>query len=381
MTEKELETKVKSTLTIGQEFKNVMDLLRYVGLVSPDEKTIKGTQRTKLINTISSYINYKYVKGNTIRIIDIYDEPLEIIDKRHEGIYVTFIESVLLDYLIKQEGYTVDMSNRTLFETLGMVNNNYFVKDYRKRLKKVDKRMTNFEQSSFFTRSYSFIKKTIERALNSLNNKSAIFYQKNVIIESNDYYSNNIEKHNHHIATDDEIKIILGIEQDTLKEMGIPGKSQVFLQGKSDEFYTKVKEELQDRYNWCNYYDEYHIVLGKKANLKFLLENNLAELNKMSLNQSIIDGINRDAENKFSRQEERWREEWKEARSKGEYPNNIVAIDADTYIRIMKDTTPHYRENYVDTQKELAKYFLSIVPDDQKALLDYINNSETNDEK
>lgn len=381
MTEKELEIKIKSSLNMGQEFKNVMELLRYVGLINPNEKTIKGTQRTKLINTISSYINYEYVKGNTIRIIDIYNEPLEIIDKRHEGIYVTFIESVLLDYLIKQDGYTVDMSNRTLFETLGMVNNNYFVKDYRKRLKKVDKHMTNFEQSSFFTRSYSFIKKTMERALNSLNNKSAIFYQKNVIIETNDYYSNNIEKHNHHIATDDEIKIILGAEQDTLKEMGISGKSQVFLQGRSDEFYAKVKEELQNKYNWCNYYDEYHIVLGKKANLKFLLENNLAELNKMSLNQSIIDGINRDAENKFSRQEERWREEWKEARLKGEYPNNIIAIDADTYIRIMKDTTPHYRENYVDTQKELAKYFLSIVPDDQKALLDYINNGETNDEK
>ena len=381
MTEKELETKVKSTLTIGQEFKNVMDLLRYVGLVSPDEKTIKGNQRNKLINIISSYINYEYVKGNTIRIIDIYDEPLEIIDKRHEGIYVTFIESVLLEYLITQEGYAVDMSNRTLFETLGMVNNNYFVKDYRKKLKKIDKRMTNFEQTNFFTRSYSFIKKTVERALNSLNNKSAIFYQKNVIIESNDYYSHNIEKHNHHIATDDEIKIILGVEQDTLKDMNIPGKSQVFLQGRSDEFYAKVKKELQNKYNWCNYYDEYHIVLGKKANLKFLLENNLAELSKMSLNQSIIDGINKDAENKFNKQEEKWREEWEEATSRGEYPNGILAVNADTYVRIMKDTTPHYGEDYIDTQKELAKFFLSIVPDDQKALLDYINNTETDDKK
>ena len=378
MTEKELETRVKNTLTIGQEFKNVMDLLRYVGLVSPDEKTIKGTQRTKLINTISSYINYKYVKSNTIRIIDIYDEPLEIIDKRHEGIYVTFIESVLLDYLIKQEGYTVDMSNRTLFETLGMVNNNYFVKDYRKQLKDKNESISNFEQTNFFTRSYSFIKKTVERALNSLNNKSAIYCQKNIIIESNNYYSGNIENHNHHIASDDEIECILGVEQSVLQEFKVTGKSQIFLQGRSVDFYNRVKEILLDKYNWCNYYEEFHIVLGKKANLKNILDTNLVELSKMSLNQTVIDSVNKDAENRYRRQEERWREEWEEATSRGEYPNGILAVNADTYVRIMKDTTPHYGEDYVDTQKLLAKYFLSIVPQDQKTLLEYINNRDKN---
>lgn len=378
MTEKELETRVKNTLTIGQEFKNVMDLLRYVGLVSPDEKTIKGTQRTKLINTISSYVNYKYVKGNTIRIIDIYDEPLEIIDKRHEGIYVTFIESVLLDYLIKQEGYTVDMSNRTLFETLGMVNNNYFVKDYRKQLKDKNESISNFEQTNFFTRSYSFIKKTVERALNSLNNKSAIYCQKNIIIESNNYYSGNIENHNHHIASDDEIECILGVEQSVLQEFKVTGKSQIFLQGRSVDFYNRVKEILLDKYNWCNYYEEFHIVLGKKANLKNILDTNLVELSKMSLNQTVIDSVNKDAENRYRRQEERWREEWEEATSRGEYPNGILAVNADTYVRIMKDTTPHYGEDYVDTQRLLAKYFLSIVPQDQKTLLEYINNRDKN---
>ena len=379
MTDKELETKVKTTLTVGQEFKNVMELLRYIGLVSPDEKTIKGTQRTKLINTISSYINYEYVKGNTIRIIDVYDEPLEIIDKRHEGIYVTFIESVLLDYLIKQDGYTVDMSYRTLFETLGMVNNNYFVKDYRKKLKDKNENITNFEQTNFFTRSYSFIKKTAERALGSLNNKSAIYCQKNIIIESDNYYSNNIENHNRHIATDDEIKIILGVEQTVLKEMNATGKSQIFMQGRSVDFYNRVKEILSADYNWCNYYEEFHIVLGKKANLQYVLDNNLAELSKISLNQTVIDSVNKDAENRYRRQEERWREEWEEARSKGEYPNDVVAIDADTYIRIMKDTTPHYGDNYVDTQKLLATYFLSIVPKDQKTLLKYITAKDKND--
>ena len=379
MTEKELEIKIKSSLNIGQEFKNVMELLRYVGLINPNEKTIKGTQRIKLINTISSYINYEYVKGNTIRIIDIYNEPLEIIDKRHEGIYVTFIESVLLDYLIKQDGYTVDMSNRTLFETLGMVNNNYFVKDYRKRLKDKDDSISNFEQTNFFTRSYSFIKKTVERALNSLNNKSAIYCQKNIIIESENYYSNNIENHNRHIATDDEIECILGVEQSVLQEFKVTGKSQIFMQGRSVDFYNRVKEILLAEYNWCNYYEEFHIVLGKKANLKNVLDNNLAELSKISLNQTVIESVNKDAENRYKRQEERWREEWEEAKSKGEYPNGILAANADTYVRIMKDTTPHYGDDYVDTQKLLAKYFLSIVPQDQKTLLEYINNRDKND--
>ena len=379
MTEKELEIKIKSSLNIGQEFKNVMELLRYIGLINPNEKTIKGTQRTKLINTISSYINYEYVKGNTIRIIDIYNEPLEIIDKRHEGIYVTFIESVLLDYLIKQDGYTVDMSNRTLFETLGMVNNNYFVKDYRKRLKDKDDSISNFEQTNFFTRSYSFIKKTVERALNSLNNKSAIYCQKNIIIESENYYSNNIENHNRHIATDDEIECILGVEQSVLQEFKVTGKSQIFMQGRSVDFYNRVKEILLAEYNWCNYYEEFHIVLGKKANLKNVLDNNLAELSKISLNQTVIESVNKDAENRYKRQEERWREEWEEAKSKGKYPNGILAANADIYVRIMKDTTPHYGDDYVDTQKLLAKYFLSIVPQDQKTLLEYINNRDKND--
>ena len=56
-----------------------------------------------------------------------------------------------------------------------------------------------------------------------------------------------------------------------LQEFKVTGKSQIFMQGRSVDFYNRVKEILLAEYNWCNYYEEFHIVLGKKAGKKWRL--------------------------------------------------------------------------------------------------------------
>lgn len=372
-----LEEKIKNKLYEGQIIKNETELYRLLDLIPFDNKTIKGNERKKIKNTIQAFINYERVdNSNSIRILEIFEDPFPIIDKRKEGIYVTYIETLLLSYLFNESPEPLYITYKGLFDLLGMINNNYYNTDNRVKLQKIDKRITKFEATNFFLRSYSLMRRIIDRALKSLMDRSKIWVEKNIIIEG-DFYNEYMEKQEKHIATKEEISIILDIETEVLNKLNIQSKNQVFWRGKSADFYEEVKYILKEKYGWWDYYKEFYIIPGQKMNLKKAIEENLIELNRSTLNKNIINSVNKDADNKYKLQEKEYKKEWELYKETKECSYNIgLCNDYDTFVKMIQNKTSHYPDNYLEIQELLSKYFLSIVPEDQQALIDYIENNK-----
>ncbi len=372
-----LEEKIKNKLYEGQIIKNETELYRLLDLIPSDNKTIKGNERKKIKNTIQAFINYERVdNSNSIRILEIFEDPFPIIDKRKEGIYVTYIETLLLSHLFNESPEPLYITYKGLFDLLGMINNNYYNTDNRVKLQKIDKRITKFEATNFFLRSYSLMRRIIDRALKSLMDRSKIWVEKNIIIEG-DFYNEYMEKQEKHIATKEEISIILDIETEVLNKLNIQSKNQVFWRGKSADFYEEVKYILKEKYGWWDYYKEFYIIPGQKMNLKKAIEENLIELNRSTLNKNIINSVNKDADNKYKLQEKEYKKEWELYKETKECSYNIgLCNDYDTFVKMIQSKTSHYPDNYLEIQELLSKYFLSIVPEDQQALIDYIENNK-----
>lgn len=372
-----LEEKIKNKLYKGQIIKNETELYRLLDLIPSDNKTIKGNERKKIKNTIQAFINYERIdNSNSIRILEIFEDPFPIIDKRKEGIYVTYIETLLLSHLFNESPEPLYITYKELFDLLGMINNNYYNTDNRVKLQKIDKRITKFEATNFFLRSYSLMRRIIDRALKSLMDRSKIWVEKNIIIEG-DFYNEYMEKQEKHIATKEEISIILDIETEVLNKLNIQSKNQVFWRGKSADFYEEVKYILKEKYGWWDYYKEFYIIPGQKMNLKKAIEENLIELNRSTLNKNIINSVNKDADNKYKLQEKEYKKEWEIYKETKECSYNIgLCNDYDTFVKMIQSKTSHYPDNYLEIQELLSKYFLSIVPEDQQALIDYIENNK-----
>lgn len=372
-----LEEKIKNKLYEGQIIKNETELYRLLDLIPSDNKTIKGNERKKIKNTIQAFINYERIdNSNSIRILEIFEDPFPIIDKRKEGIYVTYIETLLLSHLFNESPEPLYITYKGLFDLLGMINNNYYNTDNRVKLQKIDKRITKFEATNFFLRSYSLMRRIIDRALKSLMDRSKIWVEKNIIIEG-DFYNEYMEKQEKHIATKEEISIILDIETEVLNKLNIQSKNQVFWRGKSADFYEEVKYILKEKYGWWDYYKEFYIIPGQKMNLKKAIEENFIELNRSTLNKNIINSVNKDADNKYKLQEKEYKKEWELYKETKECSYNIgLCNDYDTFVKMIQSKTSHYPDNYLEIQELLSKYFLSIVPEDQQALIDYIENNK-----
>lgn len=365
---------IKDKLYEGQIVKNKQELFRMLGLNDSKEKTIKGKQMKLYEAKLAAYMNYESYKGNSIRILDIYEEPFEIIDKRREGIYVTYIETILLNYLLIQNNMTLDITYSQLFCALGMANHNYLDEDIRKKLKSIDHRITKFEEKDFFLRSYSQMKRIVDRALQSLELRSKISYSKHIVINNRDEYPNDIEQCEKHIANNIETREILQTETEVLKEMEARDRGQIFWRGKSSAFYSRVNEILSEKHNWFNYYNEIRIVMVGKDYLKYAIEENIISMKKQLLNQNVHDIIDRDAVNKYNRQEKRIRDEWEFVSDGGKNFNTPIGLASDysTYKKLWLSKNIGYPNDYVEIQKLLSDIFISIVPNEQKEFFEYV---------
>lgn len=365
----ELEKTIKSTLHEGQIIKNETELFRLLSLVDPDSKTIKGNKKTQIKKIVKAYLEYSKYEGNSIKIIEIYEEPQIVSDNRTQGKYITYIETVLLNYLLQQNFFTVDITFRGLLEQLGMVNYNYYNYDYRKEVQEDDGPITSYETNNFFIRSYSLMRKTIDSALNSLTKRNKIRYYKCIAIITNNY-----EKHR---ANDKEIQNIMKVEEKVMYDMKVSDKGELFWKGLSKAYYKKVKAILKTKYDWEDYYEEFHIILNDKDSLTKALQENIIKLQKSTLNKNLIKTMNDDAENKYKRQNEALKKEWDEAIKNNIFPQGIGLCDSfETFVRLRDQENKMYPEEYVEVQKLLSTFFLSIVPEDQKALLEYISNKK-----
>lgn len=272
----------------------------YKELCTLVKEEIKGGNSKKLqLKEFERYFQYEK-HGRKFLILDIYDTPLPKNDKRKDGnrkIYVTYIESILLTYLYRMDNNTGYFTKKQLWCLLGMINQLYGKIDIDDLQKEIDSRITPWELNKFYQRCDYKLSSILFSALNSLKNRSLITYEEQYVI---------LEKENKkHIADDKEKRIVLEAEKMTLSKMGLYSKSHVALCFKLNEFYKNVNSYLNEHYKWDGVYKQYKIIFLDKPYLQEALNENEILLNKLLLNEKIIDAVDGHVESLYKSQNEK----------------------------------------------------------------------------
>ena len=346
-----------TNLQVGMVVKNYKELCELL-----HEKTLKSgsnSQKAQL-KRWARYFEMEKGSGRCFVILDIYDEPLPANDGRKNGnrnIYIKYIETILLKYILFRRGKECCATRNQLWSILGMINNDY--KKIPLHVLQADEYysdVTKWELDNFYMRCNSRLNSILFSALNNLSNRSLINYQIQTMI----VVANTDKKgmpYKHYVANDDEIRKILAVERKVLNKMGLESKNHAACTMRLNEFYNTVNSELNELYGWERKYERIKIIFNAK-DVKEAITKNEYELQKLYLNELVIDAIDKNAQtvsdNRMKKALEEYNKyviEW-EVMGWGEAPALDHVEEIFTY--------PKY---YVDIQHRLSRKFLSINSD------------------
>lgn len=322
-------------IVVTTERLNIGDCLGYKELCSILEVPTYsgGNQKKAQLKDFGRYFEYEKI-GRKYLIIDIYDTPLP---KNHKypanAIYVKYIEVILLQYLIKQPNYEVQIPSQSLWEQLGMINHNFVtMQDNKDALLDLHENMNRFQINDFYKRCREKFYKILENSLKSLQRQRLINYKRIYMVK----YPNIFECQ---IATSKEEEYILKADRETLMEMGYENMNHMFLSGKSATFYSNRNNKLYEMAGIESAY-EYWDIIHNHENTVNALSHNQVQLEKLMLNNEIVKTINTQAKNRYDKY--------------GEDNDEII-------ISLLDGEKPFfYREGYVDMQLLLSDKLLKI---------------------
>jgi len=295
-----------------------------------------GNQKKAQLKDFSRYFEYEKV-GKKYLITDIYDTPLP---KEHKypanAIYVKYIEVILLQYLIKQPNYEVQIPSQSLWEQLGMINHNFIVmQDNKDELLNLHEDMNRFQINDFYKRCREKFYKILEGSLKSLQRQRLINYKKIYMVK----YPGVFECQ---VATPKEEEYILKADRETLVEMGFEDMNHMYLSGKSVAFYSIRNHKLYEMAGIENAY-EYWDIIHNHENTINALPHSQVQLEKLMLNNEIVKTINAQAETRYDKYGE----------------ENEEIFDA-----LLDGETPFfYKKGYIDMQLLLSDKLLKIRSD------------------
>lgn len=347
MNKEEFEIKIKQ-LKQGMEFKNYKCLAQFLG-----EDTYKSKQKQLQINRWKRYFDFvKAQNGQSLTIIDVYPEPFPTDDARkaREGLYVKYIELLLLEFLSHQKGQQVEINKHNLFAELGIIGNNFEVENRSYDIIKKDINYltddiytpSTYDIKHFYQRAYQKINDILKTALRSMRDRRLINYKTNTyIIKRDEVTGLNVP----FLANDEEETMLLNAEKRVLSDMGLSTVTQVYLKFKAEEYYSRVQAYVQEKYDWKDVYTRLSIIyvndIADQIPLKAEEIRHLSYIEKQrELNQKIIKSLNKQADNNYKK-----------------FEDTIFSLD---YDETSSKTPFCLYPNYVDIQNELAKYLIGL---------------------
>ncbi len=339
------------------------------------EEECTGNSKKAQINRWKRYFEF-HKEGQKFVIDEIYDEPFPTDDarKRREGLYVKYIELLLLEFLSKQVDYKVTLGNKEMYRILGMTNDRY---DIRNRMGSAkaneilrqtimnneDKfaftntpKVSNFDINNFYFRAEQKLNRILYSALRSMKDRFLIDYKKvNIIAEYDDEDSQHLDYRESNAYED---KIILEVKNKIIKEMGYDNLTEIMLRYKCDIFYEKFNEYIKEEYGWDKCYPQLRVVyiddIAKQIPLKAEEIKKLSiEDKRTQLNEEIIKCLNTQAEKKYKEAETRFFEyecDKTEAEESGEW-GKYNPFEKEPFM---------YKSDYVEIQMALTDYLLNI---------------------
>jgi hypothetical protein len=329
--------KYSEVLTEGSAIRNYKELCKLL-----DEPILGGCSKKSQHKEWERYFSFEK-DGQKYIITNVYETPLSKQDLRSHGNnneYVQHIELLLLNYLSRKDGNKSDFTNKSLFLMLGMVNENYTNENYY-GLMKSNEDITQFQVNHFYQRSYAKLNRTLFDALRNLSNRRLITVDTFIMVRLT---NGNVRR-----ADENEINIIRDIEREVLIDMGLESMVQIHLKFKNKEFYDKVYN-LLGKHDITYYFNNINIMFTHQ-HIVDALEKAELKMQRILLNDKIIDVINNQAEKNYER-------------NQLQYNNNVAKLIDKTVIgqpnEMSKKDFFKYNDVYLYSQKKLAEYLLKI---------------------
>ena len=278
---------VSYNLKKGQEitYKKLCEVLKQPYYKSNNQKNAQLKEWSRYFDF--EKVNKKYV------IKEIYKKPLEpeINPVSNNAIYVKYIECILLQYLSKQNGEPAYFAPRKLWLHLGMINNDFL--EYKTQYEKLteENNISLYDVKNFYDRCNANFPNIIKSSLNSLQRRCLIKYSKPYMLGqiNEDGFIEYRE------ATDSEVKYILKTKRALLSTFGVEDEIAIHWLGLSKDYYKTLDETFETEQNWYKVFEAYKIIYNKEDIIETLPQDQL-KLEKMGLNNAVINKMNKQAE-------------------------------------------------------------------------------------
>lgn len=321
-----------SKLQEGMLIKNYAVFCELVG----QSKTTGCSKKAQLAEW-QRYIEYERdgQKFFIIKIKDIPDAPNE--HRVRQGLYVAYIEYLLMKYLANQNGYEITITKRELYLLLGMTSKRLF--DNTLKAQYMDNRddAEKAEVLSFYHRAEEKLNSIIISALNSMQGRYLIKYNKEYVISIIEKCDNGYKIFNNRVVTDSAtILEILKIENQALSALELKSQHDAIVKNKIKAFYDKVNEIAKQTYGWDCISSHLRIIyIADQIKNSLPIHNEKlrklsTEYQMMGLNKSIVNAVNKQAVRRYESQNGN---EWGEdnpMRSKSVY------LLSDNYVKVQK---------------------------------------------
>jgi len=326
---------------IGQKIKNYKIMCN---ILDEDERN-GGKSKVAQIKEWKRFFNFER-EGHKFKVIEIYDVPLPKQDERRLGnnsIYISSIELILTDFLLKQKDNNYVLTKNRWFYLLGMVNRNYLEEKYEDYLVSIG--ISPLYINDFIFRSKNKLNTILFTSLDNMKRRNLVDYVQQIVIKP-------IEGKNFVANTKQEEQII-DVEQAALIEMGYKKMGDLFYKtGLLIKFFNKVEKELIKQYKWKGYYKQYDLTYLGNNNIKNVTCD-LINDEKVKLNTNIIDALNNHAEKRYKKQCESF-EAWERLYNVDDFWVDLVlSEDMKQSFEIPKKPFI-FNDDYIYVHKELC---------------------------
>ena len=321
-----------SKLQEGMLIKNYAVFCELVG----QPKTTGCSKKAQLVEW-QRYIEYERdgQKFFIIKIKDIPDAPNE--HRVRQGLYVAYIEYLLMKYLANQNGYEITITKRELYLLLGMTSKRLFDKTLKAQYMDNRDDAEKAEVLSFYHRAEEKLNSIIISALNSMQGRYLIKYNKEYVISTIEECDNGYKIFNNRAVTDSAtILEILKIENQALSALGLKSQHDAIVKNKIKAFYDKVNEIAKQTYGWDCISSHLRIIyIADQIKNSLPIHNEKlrklsTEYQMMGLNKSIVNAVNKQAVRRYESQNDN---DWGEGNPMRSKP---VYLLSDNYVKVQK---------------------------------------------
>ena len=358
-----------------------------------------GNQRKKADLHIKQYLDYKRrpdIKRYAIEVTDIFDEPIITVflgqGQPHSGFYLNRLTPIIVElFLAKKENEVITTTFSQLAEKIKLVNRNYNVYsniDYCsdadfliEQAKEYNDLFSKHQFRQFYKNAFNVINKTMRDLLNKLDKSySAIHVKENHLIIAKDNNDNTYS----FTSNDCHEDMIRYAQAKILQEMNIPTIERVFLNRKAKQFFSRVIEYVNKKYNenWIHYKSQLEIKIISRSQLQkcydeYIVKNRDTEVSLEECRERLKKRLLHKVDNDIDRAERKYnelcittRKELQQSYDNSEQIQNLVEIgvykdeDRDRYINqnlnkeIKKQDLWQCPPNYKDIQAEIMKFLI-----------------------